>query len=65
MSTLKAKAQREDAWKGTRPATTCEKCRWARWPKIWCAQTGRCARAMKDYITRDTPVCEMYTSEMR
>ncbi len=65
MSDLKSKAQREAIWKDARPATTCEKCRWARWPKIWCAQTGRCARAMKDYITRDMPVCEMYTSEMR
>ena len=59
MSDLKSKAQRESAWKDARPATTCEKCRWARWPKVWCAQTGHCARARKDYITRDTPVCEM------
>lgn len=65
MSDLKSKAQRESAWKDARPATTCAKCRWARWPKVWCAQTGHCARARKDYITRDTPVCEMYTSEMK
>ena len=65
MTTLKDKARRESVWKDARPETTCEKCRWARWPKVWCAQTGYCARAMKEYITRGTPVCEMYTSAMR
>ena len=65
MSDLRSKAQRESAWKDARPATTCEKCRWARWPIVWCAQTGLCARARIDFIARDTPVREMYTSAMR